>query len=51
MTARVTHKLRATGTVDWTACGYYLPPGEQRCVVSWRGVTCKKCLRTKPKKP
>ncbi len=43
------HKRDSTG---WPVCAAYINPDERERLLKrqWSGVTCKSCLRSKPKK-
>ena len=41
---------RALGWAYFTQCGKYAAMTDFVDFNSWRGVTCKKCLRAKPKR-
>ncbi len=49
-TKKIVHKSYSGGYAGETRCGIYIGHGSGVVVrKSWRGVTCKRCLRSKPK--
>lgn len=41
------HRLVPGSELHWTMCGIYVEEND-RIHRTWRGVTCKSCLRAKP---